>query len=219
MSIVRKKIIVQGIVQGVGFRPFIYNLAKSYDLTGFVSNTSKGVIIEVEGEQIKLDKFLNDINSKSPPLSIITDIKFEAIEHQDSSDFIIKKSDSSNSISTLISPDIAVCDDCLEELFNPNDRRYLYPFINCTNCGPRYTIIDNIPYDRPFTSMKNFKMCSDCQAEYDDPTNRRFHAQPNACPTCGPQIQLFNSDQKLIKNDEIIGQVHNLLKKKQYNRN
>ena len=212
MKLVRKKIIVQGIVQGVGFRPFIYNLAESFNISGFVSNTSQGVIIEAESELNIIDSFIDEITAKSPPLAVITNVNSAEIRVQNSSDFVIKKSDSVDSISTLISPDIAVCDDCLEELLDPNDRRYLYPFINCTNCGPRYTIIDNIPYDRPYTSMKDFKMCPECQSEYDDPSNRRFHAQPNACPNCGPQIKLFDSNQNNLNTDEIITTACELLK-------
>ncbi len=197
MDIVRKKLNVQGIVQGVGFRPFIFNLAVSNQLTGFVSNTSQGVIIEIEGISDKINQFVADIKPKAPPIAVITDINLQQIVPTGVTGFNIIKSDSNENITTLISPDVAVCDDCLSELFDPNDRRYHYSFINCTNCGPRYTIIDNIPYDRPYTSMKNFIMCPDCQAEYDDPTNRRFHAQPNACPTCGPQVQLFDSNHNL----------------------
>lgn len=197
MKIVRKKINVQGIVQGVGFRPFIYNLADSNKLTGFVSNTSRGVIIEVEGKIKEINNFIDNIKLKAPPLAVITDIQSSEIVVTRIAGFNIIKSNNNENISTLISPDVAVCNDCLSELFDPNDRRYQYPFINCTNCGPRYTIIDNIPYDRPYTSMKHFKMCADCQAEYDDPTNRRFHAQPNACQICGPQIQLFDSNHNL----------------------
>ncbi len=197
MKIIRKKINVQGIVQGVGFRPFIFNLAVSVKLTGFVSNTPQGVIIEIEGTIKEIDNFIDNIKLKAPPLSLITDISSRDTKVKKSKKFIIKKSSSNKSVATLISPDVAVCQDCLKELLDPTDRRFHYPFINCTNCGPRYTIINNIPYDRPYTSMKHFKMCTNCQAEYDDPTNRRFHAQPNACPKCGPQIQLFDSKQNL----------------------
>ena len=205
LKIVRKKINVQGIVQGVGFRPFIFNLAESYKLTGFVSNTSLGVIIEVEGTIKQVDNFIADIKLKAPPLSLITDVSSKDIRPIKSKKIIIKISSSNESVATLISPDIAICKDCLNELLDPHDRRFHYPFINCTNCGPRYTIIDNIPYDRPYTSMKHFKMCTDCQAEYDDPANRRFHAQPNACPKCGPQVKLFDSKQNLQDvNDAIL---------------
>ena len=203
---------MQGIVQGVGFRPFIFNLANEHGLAGFVLNTTQGVIIEVEGSEQNLHKFIDNIKLKSPPLAVITKISSKSIQIQNSNNFEIKQSSSKAKISTLISPDIAVCDDCLAELFNPDDRRYLYPFINCTNCGPRYTIIDNIPYDRPFTSMKHFKMCRACQIEYNDPRNRRFHAQPNACPKCGPRLQLFDKNQNLISTDVEITTVQNLLK-------
>ena len=191
-------------MQGVGFRPFIYNLAVSCELTGFVSNTAQGVTIEVEGTTNLIDIFIKDIKLKSPPLSLITDLSFKEIKPINSENFIIKDSMGDKSIATLISPDIAVCSDCLKELFDLNDRRFHYPFINCTNCGPRYTIIDNIPYDRPYTSMKDFKMCVDCQAEYDNPANRRFHAQPNACPKCGPQIRLFDVKHNLQNVENII---------------
>ena len=204
MNVIRKYIEVLGIVQGVGFRPFIFNLASEFDLTGNVSNSSKGVIIEVEGESGLVNNFINNISIKAPPLSVITDIKSKRIETQNSSIFEIIHSSRNKSTSTLISPDVAICDDCLKELFDPNDRRFHYPFINCTNCGPRYTIINNIPYDRPYTSMKDFNMCPDCQAEYDDPTNRRFHAQPNACPKCGPQVQLFDSSHNLQNVEDAI---------------
>lgn len=204
MKNTRKIINIQGIVQGVGFRPFIYNLAKSYGLSGFVSNTSRGVIIEVEGKKSEIESFIADIPKQSPPLAVITNIDTRNAKVAESTKFVIQKSDDSESISTLISPDIAVCDDCLTELFDPNDRRYLYPFINCTNCGPRYTIINNIPYDRPYTSMKDFKMCPECQAEYDDPHNRRFHAQPNACSKCGPHIELYDSNQNIVSTNDII---------------
>lgn len=212
MILIRKKIYVQGIVQGVGFRPFIFNLAVSVKLTGFVANTPQGVIIEVEGAIKQVDNFIDNIKLKAPPLSLITDISSKEIKLIKSKKFIIKISSSDESIATLISPDVAVCQDCLKELLDSNDRRFHYPFINCTNCGPRYTIIDNIPYDRPYTSMKHFKMCADCQAEYDDPTNRRFHAQPNACQKCGPQIQLFDSKQKLQNVDDVIATTREKLK-------
>jgi len=197
LSVIRKNIKVFGIVQGVGFRPFIYNLATASNLTGTVFNTSQGVIIEVEGPSDLVNDFINNISKTAPPLAVITDIQSSDIAVTRIAGFNILKSENRENISTLISPDVAVCDDCLRELFDPKDRRYQYPFINCTNCGPRYTIIDNIPYDRPYTSMKDFKMCAECQAEYDDPTNRRFHAQPNACPKCGPKVQLFDSEQNL----------------------
>lgn len=186
-------------MQGVGFRPFIYNLARRYDLTGEVFNDSRGVQITVQGIPASIESFENDIRIKSPPQSRITALETDIIDEQTSyTDFRIDVSAAGGDKSTAISPDLNVCPDCLRELFDPKDRRYLYPFINCTNCGPRYTIIRDIPYDRPKTTMASFQMCSRCQQEYDDPANRRFHAQPNACPVCGPQLSLYSSDRELI---------------------
>ncbi len=190
----RTKITVRGIVQGVGFRPFIYRLAHEQRLNGYVLNDSDGVNIEVQGTTESIERFIERIHSEHPPLAIITSIHTEFSENtQQYTDFVIRESETYDHRSTLISPDVAVCDDCLGELFDPRNRRYLYPFINCTNCGPRYTIIEDIPYDRPFTSMKHFQMCPACESEYHNPTDRRFHAQPNACFECGPKIWLVDS--------------------------
>jgi hydrogenase maturation protein HypF len=183
------RIVVKGIVQGVGFRPFIYQLAHKNDIKGWVLNSSEGVIIEAEGASGKVDAFVEGIRKESPPRSVIESVEIEDIEPQGFKDFTIKKSVEKPDEFQLVSPDIAICDDCLAEMFDETDRRYRYPFINCTNCGPRFTIIKDIPYDRPKTTMYKFTMCPECQAEYDDPTNRRFHAQPNACPVCGPQVE------------------------------
>ncbi|MBF0273785.1 MAG: carbamoyltransferase HypF [Nitrospinae bacterium] len=200
----RLEIHVEGIVQGVGFRPFAANLAKREHLTGFVSNSSEGVEIEVEGEKKKTQAFLNDLKEKAPPLSVITKIISQEIPLVGDKNFTILQSNGHSKVTTLISPDTAVCKDCLEEMFDKDNRRYLYPFINCTNCGPRYTIIENIPYDRPYTSMKHFTMCKKCQAEYDSPDNRRYHAQPNACPDCGPHVELLDSmKNKVVSNDPV----------------
>jgi len=193
----RKRLLVNGIVQGVGFRPYVYKLARSLNLSGIVSNTSAGVNIEIQGKQNQLDEFSHRFESEAPPLSTITSIKEELVALGPESDFSIVHSTGDSVVSTLISPDVALCSDCLSELFDPKNRRYKYPFINCTNCGPRYTIIDNIPYDRPFTSMKHFPLCSECKAEYEDPQDRRFHAQPNACPVCGPKVWLSDTDNKV----------------------
>ena len=208
----RRKIRVNGIVQGVGFRPFIFNLAHDYKLTGFVSNTSEGVVIEAEGTAETLDQFQTAIRSNAPPLAFIIDLSHEAIIVNGDHGFVIIPSDGKDKVATLISPDIAVCDDCLQDLRDPANRRYRYPFTNCTNCGPRYTIIEELPYDRQFTSMRNFKMCPDCQAEYDDPTDRRFHAQPNACSVCGPQLSLYTITQKAIEADDLIRETARLLR-------
>ena len=180
------RILIKGIVQGVGFRPFIYNLAKSFGLKGYVKNTSNGVIIEAEGEF--LNEFLQSIQNKCPPLARIDSIEIEKLPDRGYEGFIIISSIDEGSF-TLISPDISICDDCLAEMLNSSDRRYLYPFINCTNCGPRYSITNNVPYDRPNTTMSVFNMCLQCLSEYNDPLNRRFHAQPNACHECGPKLE------------------------------
>jgi len=190
----RKSIDVTGIVQGVGFRPFIYRLAQECHLTGFIANTPAGVTIEVQGQPECLDRFLQRLPAELPPLAKITALLPRDAEPQPESHFRIVSSRLDAPPKALISPDVAVCNDCLREMMNPRDRRFRYPFINCTNCGPRFTIIRDIPYDRARTSMSSFRMCSACQAEYDDPSNRRFHAQPNACWDCGPQLQLLSVD-------------------------
>jgi hydrogenase maturation protein HypF len=182
---------ISGIVQGVGFRPFIYQLARRYDLGGRVANTAAGVCIHAEGRPEDLERFITAIQTQAPPLAAITAVSRQDAPYEGIDGFTISNTKSGAFRTTLISPDVSVCRDCLAELFDPRDRRYRYPFINCTNCGPRYTIIDDIPYDRPNTSMKHFAMCADCRAEYEDPGNRRFHAQPNACRACGPRIRLL----------------------------
>lgn len=184
----RTHILVKGIVQGVGFRPFIYNRARLQGLAGWVLNSSEGVHIEVEGAPATIDAFVADITAKAPPMAKIESVQIEDLEPVGFDGFIIRTSEEQEGAYQLVSPDISICDDCLRELFDAKDRRYLYPFINCTNCGPRFTIISDIPYDRPKTTMRTFTMCKDCQAEYDDPADRRFHAQPNACPVCGPSL-------------------------------
>lgn len=189
MNIQRRRILVKGLVQGVGFRPFIYQLANLYELTGWVLNSSEGVQIEAQGALSQLDAFLKDIKAKAPPVARIDELQFEDLPPATYQDFEIRKSVEVKDKFVPISSDIATCVDCQKELFDPKDRRYLYPFTNCTNCGPRFTIIEDIPYDRPKTTMKNFTMCADCNKEYRDPANRRFHAQPNACPKCGPRLE------------------------------
>ena len=186
---ITKQIKISGAVQGVGFRPFIYNLANSLGVRGSVSNTSGGVEITIQADEAIIELFLKTLNDKKPSLAIIQNISIESIESGKFNDFVIQNSEECK-IETLILPDVATCVECSEELFDNNDRRYLYPFINCTNCGPRFSIVNSLPYDRQNTSMKDFAMCDKCQSEYDDPTNRRFHAQPNACTDCGPQVFL-----------------------------
>jgi hydrogenase maturation protein HypF len=181
---------ITGIVQGVGFRPFVYGLANRLKLTGWVRNTSAGVVIQADGSASSLNTFLSLLESEAPPLAHIEQIQSEWTAPGGFTAFQIEASQPVPGAFQPISPDISVCPDCLRETFDPADRRYLYPFTNCTNCGPRFTIISDIPYDRPKTTMADFSMCQDCAAEYGDPSNRRFHAQPIACPVCGPQVWL-----------------------------
>ena len=193
-----RRLVVRGVVQGVGFRPFVYRLAYRHGLAGWVSNSSSGVVIEVEGASESLESFERALAEEAPVLSRIESVESEQIEPEGmlvsgestGGSFEIRTSEHDPAESTLICPDVAVCSDCLAEFLNPADRRHHYPFINCTNCGPRFSIIEETPYDRPKTSMRPFTMCPDCQREYDDPLDRRFHAQPNACPVCGPALEL-----------------------------
>jgi hydrogenase maturation protein HypF len=184
----RLRLKIFGAVQGVGFRPFVFNLAEKFDLRGFVGNDSRGVFAEVEGTKPNLINFQKLLRENTPPLAHITSIEIKEITPTGETDFRIVESESRESESTLVSPDMSVCDDCLRELFDVNDRRFRYPFINCTNCGPRFTIIKDLPYDRPKTTMSVFQMCRQCQTEYENPLDRRFHAQPIACTTCGPSL-------------------------------
>ena len=190
----RREVQVRGVVQGVGFRPFVYRLAQEEGLAGSIGNDTDGVTIEIEGPAASLDSFLARLRSEAPPLSRIDSVAVREVEPTGETGFRIVASEVLGRVSTGIPADAATCSDCLRELLSPDDRRYRYPFLNCTNCGPRYTITRRIPYDRPQTSMVRFKMCPACQAEYDDPTNRRFHAQPNACWDCGPQLSLVAAD-------------------------
>jgi len=202
----RARIRVTGIVQGVGFRPHVYNLAIAGGLSGFVLNTSKGVTIEVEGPGA--NGFAAKLQENRPPLSIIKNIETEILEPAGYSGFEIRLSEAVSEEFSLISPDIAICPNCQKELYDPNDKRYLYPFINCTNCGPRYSIIRDVPYDRPLTTMAAFRMCPHCNAEYHNPADRRFHAQPTACPECGPKVE-FTGD--IAGNEAIISTTRLLL--------
>ena len=207
-----RRLNVKGIVQGVGFRPFVYQLATTLKLKGQVANTSNGVTITLEGPLDGIESFLQRLTTQSPPLAHITQVDVESLAPTGCDDFSISQSRKDAQRFTLISPDVSICKDCKDELFDPDDRRHGYPFINCTNCGPRYTIIDDIPYDRPKTSMRHFRMCRECQTEYDDPFNRRFHAQPNACPVCGPQVDLYDREKKRIETPHAIETAISLLK-------
>ncbi len=186
----RLHITITGIVQGVGFRPFVYNLALRLGLTGWVLNNAGGVEVELEGEQVMLENFLASLRDEAPPLAVIGQVKVATCAVTGDSQFVIRHSEASSDRMALVSPDVMTCGDCQREMEDTADRRGGYPFINCTNCGPRYTIIQDVPYDRPKTTMAGFTMCRACQSEYDNPANRRFHAQPNACPDCGPVYQL-----------------------------
>ncbi|MBI1258267.1 MAG: carbamoyltransferase HypF [Chloroflexi bacterium] len=190
----RQRIQVQGIVQGVGFRPFVYRLAVDLGLTGFVRNDGSGVTIEIEGRDAALDHFLTALSAQAPPLAQIDSYMTSVIDCSGESAFRIVESQTDAARNTLISPDVGLCDDCLTELLNPLDRRYRYPFINCTNCGPRFTIVRDTPYDRDKTTMQAFRLCPACEAEYQNPRDRRFHAEPNACPQCGPHLSLLAGD-------------------------
>ncbi len=190
----RVALVVRGVVQGVGFRPFVYRLAAEEGLAGFIGNDTDGVTIEVEGPGERIDAFRERLCCEAPPLSRIDSVAVSEIATRRETGFRIVASEVHGQVSTGIPADAATCADCLRELLDPADRRYRYPFLNCTNCGPRFTITRRIPYDRPQTSMARFKMCPACQAEYDDPANSRFHAQPNACPVCGPRMWLVAPD-------------------------
>jgi hydrogenase maturation protein HypF len=209
---VRRHIQVSGLVQGVGFRPFVYRLATEARLSGSVMNTASGVAIEVEGPEEKLENFLTRLRKDAPPLSRITNVTISEVRCIEDRDFSIVESSRADQVHTLISPDVATCDDCLREMLHPADRRFRYPFINCTNCGPRFTIVRSIPYDRPGTSMAAFRMCAACQAEYDDPRSRRFHAQPNACRGCGPALELWSKDGDRLPAQDPIAQTTALLR-------
>jgi hydrogenase maturation protein HypF len=195
--LIRRQIRVRGIVQGVGFRPFVYQLAHELGLTGYVFNSSAGVTLEIEGADEGVQKFLDALQHRPPPLALIAEIAVVELEPLGDDDFVIRQSHPDAGEFSLVSPDMATCDECWRDFGDPTDRRFGYPFTNCTNCGPRYTIIQDIPYDRPMTTMSSFRMCELCQAEYEDPTNRRFHAQPNACPVCGPALAMVQSGPSL----------------------
>lgn len=208
----RRRLSIRGIVQGVGFRPFIYRLATELQLNGFVRNTTDGVDIEIEGEKENILHFVENLKKEKPPAARIDSMKSTVLKATDQNAFTITESKITDGF-TQISPDIATCAECLNEMRDPQNRRHAFPFINCTNCGPRYSIIINTPYDRARTSMHGFKMCSDCSSEFNRITDRRFHAQPDCCPVCGPQYELFYISSKHFKTDAPIAATVELLKK------
>lgn len=189
---------IKGRVQGVGFRPFVYRLAQQLSLTGWVSNSLQGVLIEIQGKEIDLEKFFTLLEQEKPPNSEISSIEKHALALKTEENFLIAQSNLAGIKESAILPDLATCQECLAEIFDINNRRYFYPFTNCVNCGPRFSIIENLPYDRSNTTMKDFLMCQECEKEYFDPSNRRFHAQPNACQTCGPQLNFYDNFGNLL---------------------
>lgn len=208
MSKIRRRVQIEGIVQGVGFRPFIFNLAKELGLAGWVTNDSVGVLLEVEGLEEAVSAFLTGIPERVPKLARIDSLNSKSIETVGEDDFVIRPSKRFARGQTLISPDLAICDECYREMMDLNNHRYLYPFINCTNCGPRFTIIHEMPYDRPYTTMSEFLLCPQCQAEYENPQNRRFYAQPNACPVCGPQVWLTDGKSRDVLEGKVQKPLH-----------
>ena len=195
----RVKILVRGIVQGVGFRPFVYSLAVRRSLKGRVLNTAGGVLIDVEGAPGALEKFVGELSACPPPLARIESVSRDHVPNlAHFADFQIIASDAGGESLVPVPPDVAACEDCLRELFDPADRRHRYPFINCTNCGPRFTIVESVPYDRQRTTMRDFEMCAACRAEYENPLDRRFHAEPNACAACGPRLTLADADGRVL---------------------
>ena len=212
-TLVLARISIRGVVQGVGFRPFVYSLAFRYNLKGWILNSSEAVKIEVEGSRSAIELFLQALQSETPPLAHIENISISHHKPVGYLIFEIRHSVAEEGKYQLISPDIATCQKCLTELLNIQDRRYRYPFINCTNCGPRFTIIDEIPYDRARTTMRQFRMCPQCQSEYDNPLDRRFHAQPNACSNCGPSVELVNANGDIVSCSDPILQTSQLLKR------
>jgi hydrogenase maturation protein HypF len=197
----RVRIEVRGAVQGVGFRPFVYQCATRLGLAGWVENTTFGVRLEAEGEADGISALRRAIEESPPPNASIVSVEVEELEPREEEAFVIRTSVSQGARVAQILPDLTTCDDCLGELFDPKDRRYLYPFINCTHCGPRYSIVEDVPYDRARTSMRHFPMCPACRTEYEDPSNRRFHAEPNACPVCGPRLSLWDGGGAILAQD------------------
>lgn len=199
---INKKIKITGIVQGVGFRPFVYNLALKYDIKGWVNNDEKGVNILLSSSEENIQNFINELKSNPPILARIDSINIEEItEIKKYETFEIIQSESSKNKSTIISPDIAICDDCIEDINDMSNFRYNYSLTNCTNCGPRYSIIKTVPYDRINTSMFSFELCEKCKNEYENPINRRYHAQPIACENCGPNVVLYNNKNEVLSSD------------------
>ena len=205
----RRHIAVQGLVQGIGFRPFVYRLAHELDLGGWVVNSPQGAQIEVEALPPVLDAFLTRLQTELPPHALIQTLDWHITPVTGDRAFEIRQSDHNGAHTALILPDLAICPDCLREIHDPTNRHYHYPFTNCTHCGPRFSIIRALPYDRANTSMSSFVMCDQCRAEYEDPLDRRFHAQPTACPHCGPQLTFRESSGKVlaVRHEALLGRL------------
>ncbi|MDQ1389547.1 MAG: hydrogenase maturation protein HypF, partial [Acidobacteriaceae bacterium] len=195
---------IRGVVQGVGFRPFVYRLARSNGLTGWVLNEEEGVEIHLEGEETTLRLFIEELKTQPPPAASLVTLRVVPAEPAGCTEFLILTSQRQRKPTVRVSPDLPVCEDCLREVFDPRNRRYHYPYINCTNCGPRYTVIESLPYDRRNTTMAKWPLDGYCATEYADPANRRFHAQPVACPNCGPHYYFQQDDEILRGDSEVI---------------
>jgi len=201
-TVIRYRVMIKGVVQGVGFRPFVYNLAQAWGIKGSVLNSSRGVVIEAEGEEDHIAGFLSELKNNPPQLSRISDCQLSKMPPAGYTSFVILPSSPGEEKEALVPPDVAICADCAREIVDRKDRHYQYPFTNCTNCGPRFTIINEVPYDRPKTSMASFSMCGQCAREYHDPADRRFHAQPTACPVCGPRVEVLDSNAGKVAGQE-----------------
>ena len=214
MTLQRRCLTARGRVQGVGFRPFVYALAQQFSLSGWVLNDADGVLIELDAQESTLHDFIVQIKTSAPPLSQIHEIHIHAqgIAHPLHNEFSIRHSQVGDNPSVVVATDSHVCADCLREMHDPADRRYQYPFINCTPCGPRFSIIKSLPYDRASTTMDAFAMCSDCLAEYQNPLSRRYHAQPIACPKCGPKLELIARNGARVYGTDALAQANTALK-------
>jgi hydrogenase maturation protein HypF len=210
----RLRVIIRGAVQGVGFRPFVFRLAEKLRLRGWVVNSTDGVVIEAEGDPSRLESFLRSLRAQPPPRSAVQSLEHSLLDPVGYASFEIRESDESGEKIVPVLPDIATCPECLHEILDPADRRHRYPFTNCTNCGPRFSIIQALPYDRPHTTMRGFAMCAACRKEYDDPRNRRFHAQPNACPVCGPRLALWDAAGSVLSSpDDALSEAANAVRR------
>ena len=205
MSRIRYHIQISGIVQGVGFRPFLHRLMRKYQLVGWIRNTGEGVELEAECSSRNMECFIQEIKTDRPVLARIDSIAVSVLDGlKNYQDICILPSKAQSRRDTLVSPDVAICPDCMRELMNPSDRRYRYPFINCTNCGPRFSIIRDVPYDRCSTTMAGFRMCPDCAEEYKNIENRRYHAQPDCCPACGPELFFADANGQILNGDPVL---------------